>query len=240
MILWKTRQFNMWKILYAKGLEKMTKSNISTKKQNKTAPISPSKSTVQRLPYYLRTLRRLIEQNILRVSSTELARYMNVTASQVRQDLSSFGGFGLKGYGYDVNTLYTSILDLSGSRDEYSAVIVGTKEMIGMLTARPVFVKQGVALKKTFEVGSDAKANDAVLAEFESYCSHTPIDIAVLATYNDDTVKAVDIIKRLSFKGVWNFSDVKLDLDLPVKNIWIDDSLMTLCFELSRTESSDK
>ena len=75
-----------------------------------------SKSTTIRLPYYLRTLRSLLEQNIYRVSSTELAKNMNMTASQIRQDLASLGAFGLKGYGYDINTLYTSILDIAGIR----------------------------------------------------------------------------------------------------------------------------
>lgn len=184
-----------------------------------------------RLPYYLRTLRGMLEENIYRISSTELAKAMNLTASQIRQDLSAFGASGLKGYGYDVNTLYTSILDIAGVRDEYSAVILGTAEMITMLTSRPVFTRQGVALKNTFEV-----SENAILTKFEEYCKSNKIDIIVLATEKDFTKEAVEIIKNLDVKGIWNFSDVKLDLDIPVKNIWIDDSLMTLCFEISRKD----
>ena len=188
-----------------------------------------SKSTPLRLPYYLRTLRGLLEKNQYRISSNELAELMDLNASQIRQDLSALGASGLKGYGYDVKTLYTSILDIAGVREEYSAVILGTKEMITMLTARPVFTKQGVALKKTFET-----ASPEVLREFEEYCRNNATDIIVLATELSFTKEAVNIIKRLNIKGIWNFSDVKLDLDIPVKNIWIDDSLMTLCFEISR------
>lgn len=188
-----------------------------------------SKSATLRLPFYLRTLRELLEKNQYRISSTELAEMMALNPSQIRQDLSAFGVSGLKGYGYDVKTLYTSMLDMAGVREEYSAVILGTKEMITMLTSRPVFIKQGVALKKTFEALSDE-----ALEQFEQYCKANSIDIIVLATELDFTKKAVDIIKSLDIKGVWNFSDVKLDLDIPVKNIWIDDSLMTLCFEISR------
>ena len=201
--------------------DKNTKKNISD--------IAVSKSTAQRLPYYLRTLRGLLETNEHRVSSTELAHLMNITASQVRHDLSSFGGFGLKGYGYDVQTLYTTILDIACVRDEYSAVILGNTEMITMLTSRPVFIRQGVALKKTF-----VSDNLSVLEKFEAYCMNNSIDIIVLATDGEFTTKAVDVIKKLNIKGVWNFSDKKLDLKIPVKNIWIDDSLMTLCYEISK------
>ncbi len=154
---------------------------------------------------------------------------MNLTPSQIRQDLSSFGTSGLKGYGYDVKTLYTSILDIAGVRDEYSAVILGRKEMIDMLTSRPIFINQGVALKNTFVTDGEN-----VLKTFEEYCKENQIDIVVLATELEFTQKAVEIIKDLNVKGVWNFSDVKLNLDIPVKNIWIDDSLMTLCFEISQ------
>lgn len=190
-----------------------------------------SKSATLRLPFYLRTLRGLMEDNVFRISSTQLSKQMNLTASQIRQDLLSFGVSGLKGYGYDVKTLYTSIMDIAGVRDEYSAVILGTKEMITMLTSRPVFTRQGVALKKTFET-SDISS----LKDFESYCTKNTVDIVVLATESHFTKSALDIIKKINIKGVWNFSDRKLDLDIPVKNIWIDDSLMTLCFEISRKD----
>jgi len=200
---------------------------INEKKSTENSTIS--KSTTMRLPYYLRTLRNLLEQNVYRISSTDLAKTMNMTASQVRQDLSSLGAFGLKGYGYDTNTLYTSILDIAGIREEFSAVIIGSREMIAMLSVRPVFTRQGVALKNTF----DTSLSDSLL-NFEKYCTENPPDIIVLATLNPHTADVVDIIKKMNVKGVWNFSDVKLDLDVPVKNIWIDDSLMTLCFEISR------
>ena len=192
---------------------------------------SVSKSTSLRLPFYIRTLRQLLEQNIYRISSKTLAEKMNSTAPQVRQDLSALGVSGLKGYGYDVRTLYTSMMDIASIRDEYSAVMIGSEPMIHMLSARPVFVRQGVALKKAFVTG-----DGDILSEFEEYCKANTPDIIVLATEEPCTAKAIEIIKTLDIKGVWNFSDTKLELDIPVKNIWIDDSLMTLCFEISKNK----
>lgn len=200
---------------------------------NNTEKTKASKSTIARLPYYLRTLRLSLEKNEYRISSTQLAKKMNMTPSQIRQDLASLGAFGLKGYGYDVKTLYTSILDIAGVRDEYSAVILGEEEMVNMLTSRPVFIKQGVALKKTF-----ITKEFGILTEFENYCKTYSPDIVVLATNSIFTDKAVEIIKKLNIKGLWNFSNVKLRLHIPVKNIWIDDSLMTLCYEIGRREET--
>ncbi len=202
---------------------------INNKKPNENRSVS--KSTSLRLPFYIRTLRQLLEQNIYRISSKTLAEKMNLSSPQIRQDLSSLGVTGLKGYGYDVRTLYTSMMDIANVRDEYSAVIIGSQPLVYMLTSRPVFVKQGVALKNTFI--TDVTENDNVLTEFENYCKNNTPDIIVLATEEPFTTKAVDIIKTLNIKGVWNFSDIKLELDIPVKNIWIDDSLMTLCYEIS-------
>ncbi len=205
------------------------KKNNNVKKFNNTSSVS--KSATLRLPYYLRTLRQLLENNIYRVSSPVLAEMMKLHSSQVRQDLASFGASGLKGYGYDVNSLYTLMLDIACVRDEFSAVIFGTDEMITMLTSRPVFIKQGVALKKTF-----TSTTEKELKAFEEYCKTNKIDIIVLATDVNFTKEAVEIIKNLEIKGVWNFSDIKLELDIPVKNIWIDDSLMTLCYEISQND----
>ncbi len=203
------------------------KKNNNVRKFNNNSSVS--KSATLRLPYYLRTLRQLLENNIFRVSSPVLAKMMNLHSSQVRQDLASFGASGLKGYGYDVNSLYTLMLDIACVRDEFSAIVFGTDEMITMLTSRPVFIKQGVALKKTF-----SSSNEKGLKDFQEYCNSNKVDIVVLATENNYTKEAVEIIKHLDIKGVWNFSDVKIKLDIPVKNIWIDDSLMTLCYEISQ------
>ena len=73
-----------------------------------------SKAVIARLPRYYRYLGELMEEGIERISSNELSARMKVTASQIRQDLNNFGGFGQQGYGYNVKYLYTEI-----ARDVY-------------------------------------------------------------------------------------------------------------------------
>lgn len=202
---------------------------MNNEKNSRTDCPEISKATIKRLPEYLRTLRILVERNKLRVSSTELAEMMNATSSQIRRDLSTLGNFGLQGYGYDVKTLYTSILGITGVRDEYTAVIVGTKDIISLLEKRPLFARHGVSLKKTFD-----ESQDELISSFEKYCALCPPDIVVLATSKKFTQDIVSIIGRTPVKGVWNFTDNAIKLDIPVKNLFIDDSIMTLCYEISR------
>ena len=66
-----------------------------------------SQAVIRRLPRYYRYLGELLEHGVERISSNDLSRRMKVTASQIRQDLNNFGGFGQQGYGYNVKYLYT-------------------------------------------------------------------------------------------------------------------------------------
>ena len=73
-----------------------------------------SSAVIKRLPRYYRYLGELLRNNVDRISSQELSRKMNVTASQIRQDLNNFGGFGQQGYGYNVEYLHTEIAKILG------------------------------------------------------------------------------------------------------------------------------
>ncbi|MBU5461144.1 winged-helix domain-containing protein, partial [Lachnoclostridium sp. MSJ-17] len=82
---------------------------------------SISMSVIRRLPRYYRFLTELDEQGVDRISSNKLAEIMNVTASQVRQDLNCFGGFGQQGYGYSVGQLKDEIKGILGLNNGYKA-----------------------------------------------------------------------------------------------------------------------
>ena len=85
--------------------------------------ISPA--VINRLPRYYRYLGDLLESDITRISSKELSAKMNITASQIRQDLNNFGGFGQQGYGYNVEYLYTEIKKILGLDKLYNMIVVG-------------------------------------------------------------------------------------------------------------------
>ena len=113
---------------------------MSAKKQETTV----SAAVIKRLPRYFRYLRMLLNENKLRISSNELAERMNVTASQIRQDLNCFGGFGQQGYGYNVTYLYGKISEILGVNENYQAIIIGAGKLGQALAVSPVFSKRGV------------------------------------------------------------------------------------------------
>ena len=84
-----------------------------------------SKAVISRLPRYYRYLGELLEDGVERISSGELSAKMKVTASQIRQDLNNFGGFGQQGYGYNVKYLYTEIAKILGLDRPHGLIIIG-------------------------------------------------------------------------------------------------------------------
>ena len=82
-----------------------------------------SKAVISRLPRYYRYLGELLEEGVERISSNDLSIRMKVTASQIRQDLNNFGGFGQQGYGYNVKYLYSEIARILGIGRQHILII---------------------------------------------------------------------------------------------------------------------
>ncbi len=203
-----------------------------------------SKAVVNRLPRYYRYLKELLSQNILRISSGELAELMNVTASQIRQDLNCFGGFGQQGYGYNVKYLYGKIGEILGAEEAYSAIIIGAGNLGHALAQGNTFASRGVFLKAIFDqnpglvgqkVGDFEILDSAYLAD---YCRENRVDIAVLAVPKSAASAIAIHLKGLSIKGIWNFTGEELNIDeaIPVQNVHLGDLLMTLCYEIHTGE----
>ena len=200
----------------------------------------PSAATIHRLPRYHRYLAALLGEGILRISSSELAKRMNVTASQIRQDLSCFGDFGQQGYGYNVKYLFRKVGDLLGANAGYRAVVVGVGNMGHALLSSRMFVRRGVHCMAAFDrdpklIGStvgEIPVYDAV--ELERYCRAENIDLAILTLPADAAPAVAERLCGAGVRGILNFSDVELPRNLPVtvQNIHLDDSLMVLCYEV--------
>lgn len=201
-----------------------------------------SKAVVKRLPRYFRYLRELIRAGKMRISSEELSRLMNVTASQIRQDFNCFGGFGQQGYGYNVKYLYAKISEILGVNSNFRAVIIGAGNLGRALARNPMFTKRGVSVIAMFDV--DPAVLDSTvggikvypMSEFDVFCQENVVDIAVLTLPKEN---AVDIAERLVANGVggaWNFTGRELEGfadKLKIENVHLGDSLMTLCYELN-------
>lgn len=208
-----------------------------------------SPAVIKRLPRYFRYLRELIRQGRSRISSGELSDIMHVTASQIRQDLNCFGGFGQQGYGYNVNYLYTKICDILGVGCGYRAVVVGAGNLGRALVRSSMFEKRGVDVMALFDVDpavvgvsiDELKIYD--MKDFVSYCRPRDISLAVLTVPKSAAASLLDTIVAAGIRGIWNFTGRELDTaesGIIVENVHLGDSLMTLCYELCRRETDER
>lgn len=204
-------------------------------------PVTVSPAVIKRLPRYFRYLREVIREGRLRISSGELSEKMNVTASQIRQDLNCFGEFCQQGYGYNVNYLYTKICEILGVGEGYTAIVVGAGNLGRALVRNPMFEKRGVDIASLFDVAPERIGQDVGgvptrdMKELEAFCRENRVDIAVLTLPKEYAVETAKRLCDLGVKALWNFTGKELDRLFPdtvVENVHIADSLMTLCYAL--------
>lgn len=203
-----------------------------------------SNATIKRLPRYFRYLRELRQNNIFRISSRELSKMMNVTASQIRQDLNCFGGFGQQGYGYNVDYLYRNISEILGVTRSFNAVIIGAGNLGRALSHSPIFEKRGVNLTAIFDSSASAigtKAGEFTILDvktLEEFCVRNHVDIAVLTVPRDSAKVIADRLKNAGIRGIWNFTNVELELDsdMVAESVHMGDSLMLLTYRISQHE----
>lgn len=207
-----------------------------------------SPAVIKRLPRYFRYLRELLKNDILRISSGELSRLMHVTASQIRQDLNCFGGFGQQGYGYNVKYLYGKISDILGVTRGYNAIIIGAGNLGSALASSPIFEKRGVTLTALFDVNKDIVGSVISgytvlhMDKLDDYVASNKVDIAVLTLPKEVVRETAEHLASLGIKGLWNFASTEIELegsDVVVQNVHMGDSLMTLCYELTKQNQDD-
>lgn len=201
---------------------------------------------VKRLPRYHRYLGELMKNNISRISSTELSEKMGVTASQIRQDLNFFGGFGQQGYGYNVEMLYKRITSILGLDKGYKTIMVGAGHLGHALANYAGFATRGFTLSGIFDVDKNIIGSQVAgltvkpYEELEAFVKAENPDIAILAVPKTAVIKVADDIVSYGIKSLWNFAYVDLNLpeDVIVENVHLSDSLMTLSYRMS--ENKDK
>lgn len=205
-----------------------------------------SMSVIRRLPRYYRFLSELDEQQVERISSTKLAAIMNVTASQVRQDLNCFGGFGQQGYGYSVKQLKEEIKGILGLNNHYQAILIGAGNFGSALANHLDFQKLGFKLIACFD-GDPEKTGQALGAltiraesELEEFCGSSRVDTAILCIPKYAVESELDRLYALGIRSFWNFSHYDITRrynDAIVENVHLSDMLMTLCYKMNNLHS---
>ena len=196
---------------------------------------------IKRLPRYYRYLDDMLQKNITRISSTELSKKMGVTASQIRQDLNCFGGFGQQGYGYNVEFLHDKIGDILGINRGYKMIIVGAGNLGHALANHGNFIKRGFHLTGIYDTNKDiigTTISNIVVEDYknivESVKEKKP-DIAILAVPKSAVNQVAQTLIQCGVKGFMNFTYAELDVgsDVVVENVHISDTLMTIAYKLT-------
>ena len=207
-----------------------------------------SVSVIKRLPRYYRFIGELIKQGTVRISSGELAEKMSLTASQIRQDLNCFGGFGQQGYGYNLVELQEEIGKILGVKQGYKTVLIGAGNLGRAIATHMNFSEYGCSLVGIFD-SDEKKAGSTVaglkvthVSEMESFFKKELPQIAILCIPKTAAQELADKLVSLGIKAFWNFShyDIKIShKDAVVENVHLGDSIMMLSYALTNSESSE-
>ena len=205
-----------------------------------------SQAVIRRMPRYYRYLGELLDDGVERISSNDLSTRMRVTASQIRQDLNNFGGFGQQGYGYNVKYLYDEIGKIMGMNQQHNIIVVGAGKLGQALANYIKFEKRGFVIIGLFDVNPALKGISVrgikvrMLDELEDFLKENQVDIATLTLPKEKADEVGNMLVDLGINAIWNFAH--LDLQLPdhvvVENVHLSDSLMQLSYNIVKTEKS--
>ena len=207
-----------------------------------------SRAVISRLPRYYRYLGDLLEAGVERISSNDLSKKMQVTASQIRQDLNNFGGFGQQGYGYNVKYLYTEIGKILGLDKDHNFIIIGAGNLGQALANYASFERNGFILKSLFDVNPRLEGVTIrgipvrMLDELEGYLQENDIEIAALTLPKSKAEEVADVLVANGIKAIWNFAhtDLTLPKDVIVESVHRADSLMKLSYNNSQHKEIQK
>ncbi|MDD7740291.1 MAG: redox-sensing transcriptional repressor Rex [Fusicatenibacter sp.] len=209
-----------------------------------------SRAVIKRLPRYYRYLGELLQDGVERISSSELSDRMKVTASQIRQDLNNFGGFGQQGYGYNVRYLYTEIGKILGLDRIHNMIIVGAGNLGQALANYSAFERSGFKTVGIFDVNPVLKGVTVrgieirMVDELPEFIRENNVEIAALTLPKSRAVEMATVLVDNGVKAIWNFAHTDLNLTLPddiiVENVHLSESLMRLSYNLTRYEAEHR
>ena len=208
--------------------------------------ISPA--VIRRLPKYYRYLGELIKVGVNKTSSRELSEMTGFSASQIRQDLNNFGGFGQQGFGYDVGNLRNEIAKILGLDKKYRIIIVGAGnigqaianytgfyeadyEVVALFDKNPKLV--GLSIRNAIILDSDG---------LDDFLKEEHIDIAVICTPKSVSQQVAEDLVNSGIRGIWNFApkDLKMPENVHVENVHLNESLFSLTYYYNKMRKQEE
>jgi len=199
---------------------------------------------VNRLPVYYRYLKRLEKEGVSFITSNALAELTGLTASQVRQDVNTFGGTGRQGSGYPVAEIRRHIAGLLGIDRRRTMVIVGMGNLGRAIAGYEAFGQNQFSAVAAFD-SDPLKTGKYVgnlmvqpVEELEAMLQAEPVDIAVLTLPAAMAQEMSQRLYRCGVRGFWNFAPVDLQLprDAAIVNVHLEASLERLSYHLTNPD----
>ena len=203
-----------------------------------------SQAVIRRLPRYYRYLGELLDDGVERISSNDLSKRMHVTASQIRQDLNNFGGFGQQGYGYNVAYLYEEIGNILGVNEIHNVIVIGAGNLGQAIAGYVKFERVGFKIIGLFDTNPELKGKLVrdipikMLDELPEFIENNNVEIAALTLPKQNAKATALKLVSLGVHAIWNFAHVDLD-DIPdviIENVHLSDSLMQLSYNISKNK----
>lgn len=237
--------YNVVKYIFLKDSNCLSCYNGGNNMQRTSQNISMA--VVRRLPKYHRYLEGLLDKEIYRISSKELSRIMGLTASQIRQDLNCFGGFGQQGYGYNVEELYKEIGKILGLVRDYKSIIVGAGNLGQAISNYSDFQKKGFKLKAMFDINPkliglkirEVEIHD--LDHMKDFIKANDIEVGIICVPAEKSQETADKLVAGGIKGIWNFApcDIRVPDHIVIENVHLSESLYTLSYLLNEYSAAD-
>lgn len=184
-----------------------------------------SDSTIRRMSKYFRSLEQLIDRQVETVSSDTLAEMDGITSAQVRKDLSFFGTFGKRGFGYNTKALKKQIENILGLYRTWNVAIVGAGNIGRALTDYAEFKKQGFIIRLIMDKSSEKigqTVHGLTIEDFNNVkelVKDSQIDVAIIAVPADNAQSVADKLVDAGIKAILNFAprSLKVPNDVLVK-----------------------
>lgn len=194
-----------------------------------------SEAVIRRMPVYHRHLQEVIDKGIERISSSQLSKLTGFTASQIRQDLNNFGGFGQQGYGYKTVELKEQIDSILGMDKTFNTIIIGAGSLGTAIAKYQGFKNSGFIVKSLFDIKEHDDVEDIKVRnmdELEEFIGDNNIDVAIITVPKSSAEAVAKRVVNCGVKGIWNFAPVDLNLpsDIVVENVRLNDSLLILSY----------
>ncbi len=206
-----------------------------------------SNAVIKRLPRYRRYLIELHKKGVEKISSKEFSNLIGYTASQIRQDLNNFGGFGQQGYGYSVEGLYEEISAILGLDKEHRMIIVGAGNLGQAIAKYTHIQKSGFVVHGVFEINPELigkKIGELEIKDYEEvvdFIEKENIGIGIICVGQDSAQEVADKLSFAGVKGIWNFAptDIEVPKHVALENVHLSDSLHSLAYHMNDIQKKE-